>query len=71
MCEVMNGIVKWFSAAKGYGFIEPVSGGADVFVHQTAIVADGYRTLEADEQVSFEVVDGPKGPNAINVKRAQ
>jgi CspA family cold shock protein len=60
------GKVKWFQNAKGYGFIER-SGGPDVFVHYTAIVADGYRTLSENDVVEFEIVQGTNGPQAANV----
>ena len=60
------GHVKWFSDAKGYGFIEQEDG-KDVFVHYSAILGDGFKTLEQGEKVEFEVVDGPKGPQASNV----
>ena len=61
-----KGIVKWFNASKGFGFIEQEEG-ADVFVHHSAIQADGYKTLDEGASVSFDVVDGPKGPAAANV----
>jgi CspA family cold shock protein len=64
-----NGTVKWFNDAKGYGFITPDSG-ADVFVHHTSIIADGYRSLAEGERVEFEITQGPKGPQAVNVRRA-
>jgi len=64
-----NGTVKWFNAAKGYGFIKRESG-EDVFVHYSAIQGDGYRTLEEGAAVSFEVRKGPKGLQAENVERA-
>ena len=64
------GTVKWFNNAKGYGFIQADEGGEDVFVHHTAIVAEGYRTLNQGEKVSFEMVQGPKGLQARNVARA-
>ncbi len=64
-----NGIVKWFNDAKGFGFISQ-EGGDDVFVHHTAISMDGFRTLKEGEQVEFEVVRGPKGLQAANVRRA-
>ena len=64
-----NGTVKWFNNAKGYGFISRASG-EDVFVHHTAIVSEGFRTLNEGERVSFEVVTGPKGLQARNVTRA-
>ena len=62
-----EGTVKWFSNEKGYGFIER-SGGDDVFVHHSAITMEGYRTLTEGQRVSFEVVQGPKGAQAANVK---
>jgi CspA family cold shock protein len=61
-----QGTVKWFNAAKGYGFIQRQSG-EDVFVHHSAIQADGYRTLEEGAAVEFEVTKGPKGLQAANV----
>ncbi len=61
-----TGTVKWFSDAKGYGFIA-VQGGKDVFVHFSAINGDGHRTLKEGQSVQFEVVQGPKGPQANNV----
>ena len=64
-----NGTVKWFNAEKGFGFIS-VDGEDDVFVHFSAINTDGYKTLEEGQHVSFEVVDGAKGPQAANVERA-
>ena len=64
------GTVKWFNNAKGYGFIQADEGGEDVFVHHTAIVAEGYRTLNQGEKVNFEMVEGPKGLQARNVARA-
>lgn len=62
-----QGIVKWFNAEKGFGFISP-SEGPDVFVHHTAIQVDGYRTLEENQRVEFEIVRGPKGPQAESVR---
>ncbi len=64
----MTGKVKWFNAEKGYGFIEREDGG-DVFVHFTAIQADGYRTLEEGQTVEFDVVQGDRGEQATNVVR--
>ncbi len=64
-----TGTVKWFNDAKGYGFISQ-EGGEDVFVHHTAIQMDGFRTLKEGEKVEFEVVQGPKGLQAANVRRA-
>lgn len=63
-----RGIVKWFNAAKGYGFIQRASG-EDVFVHHSAIAMDGYRTLDNGVEVEFEVKQGPKGLQAENVQR--
>jgi CspA family cold shock protein len=62
----ITGKVKWFNNAKGYGFIER-DGGSDVFVHYSAIQGDGFRSLEEGQAVEFEIVDGPKGPQAGNV----
>ncbi len=61
-----NGIVKWFSESKGYGFIEQEDG-PDVFVHQTGISAAGFKTLKEGERVRFDIVQGEKGPAAANV----
>ena len=63
-----KGTVKWFNGAKGYGFIQR-STGEDVFVHFSAIQADGYRTLNEGDAVEFEISNGPKGLNAANVVR--
>lgn len=63
-----KGTVKWFNDSKGYGFISR-EGGPDVFVHHSAITAEGFRTLTEGDRVSFEVVDGPKGLQARNVVR--
>ncbi len=63
---MQNGKVKWFNNEKGYGFIE-VEGGDDVFVHFTAIQGEGYKTLEEGQEVSFEIVEGNRGPQAANV----
>ena len=65
-----KGTVKWFNAEKGYGFIADDDGGNDVFVHFSAIQAEGYKTLEEGQEVEFEVVQGAKGPQAANVTRA-
>ena len=61
-----EGTVKWFNSAKGFGFIEQ-NDGPDIFVHYSAIKSDGYKTLEEGAKVSFEIVDGEKGPSADNV----
>ena len=63
-----TGRVKWFNEAKGFGFIER-EGGPDVFVHYSAIVGDGFRSLKEGDEVSFEVTQGPKGPQAANVTK--
>lgn len=68
MAEKERGTVKWFNATKGYGFIQREQGG-DVFVHYSAIQADGYRSLNQGDAVEFEVQDGPKGLQAANVVR--
>ncbi len=65
----VTGKVKWFNNAKGYGFIGQ-DGGADVFVHYTAIVAEGYKTLQEGDPVEFEIVQGQKGPQAAHVTKA-
>ncbi|MCO1582472.1 cold-shock protein [Crossiella sp. SN42] len=62
-----TGKVKWFNAEKGFGFIAQDSGGPDVFVHFSAIQGSGYRSLEENQAVEFEVVQGPKGPQADRV----
>jgi len=61
------GTVKWFNAEKGFGFIAPEDGGPDVFAHYSAITTSGYRTLEENQKVQFEVTQGPKGPQASNI----
>ena len=63
-----NGTVKWFNDAKGFGFITR-EGGPDVFVHHTAIVADGFRSLSEGDRVEFDVVQGPKGLQAAGVRK--
>jgi cold shock protein len=66
---VENGTVKWFNDAKGFGFITR-EGAPDVFVHHTAIQAEGFRSLSEGDKVTFDVVQGPKGLQAANVRRA-
>ena len=62
-----RGTVKWFSDEKGYGFIEPEGGGEDAFVHYSDIEGDGYKSLQEDSEVEFELEQGDKGPRAVNV----
>ncbi|HYZ52551.1 MAG TPA: cold-shock protein [Streptosporangiaceae bacterium] len=63
-----QGTVKWFNADKGFGFIAPDDGTADVFVHFSAIVADGYRSLQENQRVEFSVGQGSRGPQAEQVR---
>ena len=63
-----NGIVKWFNPSKGYGFIEQENG-KDIFVHHSAIQGSGYKSLDEGQRVSFEIVQGEKGPAAANVNK--
>ena len=65
---MVKGKVKWFNDAKGYGFITPESG-KDVFVHHSAIQGEGFKTLYEGQEVEFEIQDGPKGEQAVNVKK--
>lgn len=62
-----TGIVKWFNSEKGFGFIQQDDGGPDVFVHFSAIAATGFRSLEENQPVEYDVTQGPKGPQAENV----
>lgn len=64
----MRGTVKWFNAAKGFGFISPTDGGDDVFAHYSAIEMDGYKTLTEGQEVEYELEQGPKGPKATHIK---
>tara|TARA_B100000929_G_scaffold99118_2_gene77912 strand:- start:994 stop:1203 length:210 start_codon:yes stop_codon:yes gene_type:complete len=66
MSNTVNGTVKWFNEAKGFGFIEQ-QGGADVFAHFSAITGDGFKTLNEGQRVSFSITQGPKGPQAENI----
>jgi len=64
----MQSHVKWFNNAKGYGFIEDDQGGRDIFVHYKQIAGEGYKSLQEGQTVEFEVEQGPKGPQAVNVR---
>lgn len=64
----MQSRVKWFNNAKGYGFIENNQGGKDIFVHYKQIMGDGYKSLQEGQTVEFEIEQGPKGPQAVNVR---
>jgi CspA family cold shock protein len=63
-----QGTVKWFNAEKGFGFISQADGGPDVFVHYSEIASGGFRSLEEDQRVEFELAQGPKGPQATAVR---
>ena len=65
---MVSGTVKWFNADKGFGFITPDGEGADVFAHFSAIETTGFRTLEENQRVEFEVTQGSKGPQASNIR---
>ena len=65
---IATGSVKWFNNAKGYGFILPDGGGEDLFAHYSAIQMDGYKTLNAGQKVSFDVVQGANGLQAVNIR---
>lgn len=66
-----KGTVKWFSDTKGFGFITPEDGSADVFAHHTGISGEGYKSLAENDVVEFDVEPGPKGPRAVNIVKAQ
>lgn len=63
-----TGTVKWFNAEKGYGFIAPDDGSEDVFAHYSAITSSGFRTLEENQKVEYDAAQGPKGPQAENIR---
>lgn len=65
-----TGMVKWFNDSKGYGFIQAEGTEGDVFVHYTAIQGEGFKTLAEGQKVDFELIEGPKGPQAANVSKA-
>jgi cold shock protein len=65
-----TGLVKWFNDSKGYGFIQGDGVDGDIFVHYSAIQGDGFKTLAEGQKVSFDLIDGPKGPQASNVSKA-
>ncbi|MFF5719328.1 cold-shock protein [Streptomyces buecherae] len=64
-----TGVVKWFNNTKGFGFITPDDGGEDLFAHFSSIVTEGYKNLEENQKVTFDVTDGQKGKQASNIKR--
>jgi cold shock protein len=66
--KMASGVVKWFNSEKGFGFLTQDDGGPDVFVHFSAIQGGGYKSLNENDKVQYEVTQGPKGPNAANVQ---
>lgn len=70
MSETIQGVVKWFSDQKGYGFITRDDGGKDVFVHHSAILGNGYKSLAEGDRVTFTIEQGQKGPAAANVQKS-
>ena len=69
MADELTGVVKWFSNQKGYGFITPDNGGKDVFVHHSAIIGEGYKTLAEGQKVKFQISNTEKGDQASNVTK--
>jgi len=67
---MVRGSVKWFNDSKGYGFVSKEDGSGDVFVHHSAIQGEGFKSLSEGQLVEFDVTDGPKGPQAANVRKA-
>jgi CspA family cold shock protein len=67
--ERLKGTVRWFNNSKGYGFIGRDDGGSDIFLHYSAITSEGYKSLAEGDRVEFEIVQGPKGPQAANVTK--
>jgi len=65
-----EGTVKWFNDSKGFGFITPADGSKDVFVHHTAISGEGFKSLQEGDRVQYDVTQGPKGPQAENVRKS-
>jgi CspA family cold shock protein len=68
LTDMATGKVKWFNDAKGFGFITPDGGGKDLFAHHSSIQMSGFKSLKENQQVQFDIVDGPKGPAASNIK---
>jgi CspA family cold shock protein len=66
--SMATGTVKWFNSEKGFGFIAPEDGSADVFAHYSAIASSGYRSLEENQKVQFDITQGPNGPQAENIQ---
>lgn len=70
MANTVKGTVKWFNDAKGFGFVQSETASGDIFVHYSAIQGDGFKTLSEGQAVQFELISGPKGPQAFNVMKA-